>query len=42
MIRRIVTCKWSKWSLLFAGATFGILPSGCEQVILRAVTPLLI
>ncbi|MFQ5501406.1 MAG: hypothetical protein ACE5EQ_03790 [Phycisphaerae bacterium] len=42
MLRMIVTHKSWKWSLLLASAVFGILPGGCEETILRAVTPLLI
>lgn len=46
MMRRMfvttVSGKCWKWGLLFAGTAFGILPSGCENAILRFATPLLI
>lgn len=42
MMQRFLSSKWSRWSLIFVTATFGILPSGCETRILRLVTPLLV
>lgn len=42
MFQKVATCKWTKWSLVFATAVFGILPGGCETRILRLVTPLLV
>lgn len=42
MLRRIVSHKNMKWSLIFVTAVFGILPGSCETFILRLVTPLLI
>ncbi|MFQ5424912.1 MAG: hypothetical protein ACE5F9_13160 [Phycisphaerae bacterium] len=42
MMQKFLTSKWSKWSLIFVTAAFGVLPSGCENRILRLVTPLLV
>jgi len=43
MKRSIFASKWIKIAgLLTAGAVFGILPSGCETMILRFATPFLL
>ena len=42
MKRSISAAKWVKYGLIFVTAVFGILPGGCETIILRFATPFLI
>ncbi len=42
MMRKLVTSKWTRWSLISITLVFGILPGGCETTILRWATPLLL
>lgn len=42
MKRRNSTAKWVKYGLFAVTMVFGILPGGCETIILRFATPFLI
>jgi len=42
MMLKIVSSKWTRWSLISITMVFGILPSGCETTILRLATPFLL
>jgi len=42
MFATTVQRHWWKWTLLLTGTVVGILPGGCEKMILRAATPFFI